>query len=160
MRKILSLEELLTVRERLRVQGKTVVLTNGIFDLLHAGHVRYLQGAKALGDLLIVGLNSDASTRALKGPKRPLIPQGERAELLAALEVVDYVVLFDELTAERLVTALQPEIYAKGGDWAPETLPEAGAVTEYGGRIEILPQLSGRSTQGLIEAILERYRKR
>lgn len=159
MGKILSLEELLAVRERLKAQGKTVVLTNGIFDLLHVGHVRYLRGAKALGDVLIVGLNSDASAQALKGPKRPLVPQGERAELLAALEAVDYVVLFDELTAERLVAALQPEIYAKGGDWALESLPEVGAVAEYGGRIEILPQVPGRSTQVLIEAILERYGK-
>ena len=160
MQKILSLEELLAVRERLKAQGKTVVLTNGVFDLLHAGHIRYLQEANALGDVLIVGLNSDASTRALKGPKRPLIPQAERAELLAALEVVDYVVLFDELTAERLVATLQAEIYAKGGDWAPATLPEARAVAQYGGRIEILPQVAGRSTQALIETILERYRER
>jgi rfaE bifunctional protein nucleotidyltransferase chain/domain len=159
VRKILSLEELLVVRERLRAQGKTMVFTNGIFDLLHVGHVRYLQEAKALGEVLIVGLNSDASTRALKGPKRPLIPQRERAELLAALEVVDYVVLFEELTAERLVTALQPEIYAKGGDWSLEALPEAGAVADYGGRIEILPQVPGRSTQVLIKTIVERYGK-
>ncbi|MFQ6059075.1 MAG: D-glycero-beta-D-manno-heptose 1-phosphate adenylyltransferase [Anaerolineae bacterium] len=159
MPKILSLEELLVIRQRLRAEGETVVFTNGHFDLLHVGHVRYLQQARALGDVLVVGLNSDASTRALKGPGRPLVPQEERAELLAALEAVDYIVLFDELTAERLVAALQPEVYAKGGDWALEDLPEAKVVAKYGGRVEILPQVPGRSTQALIEMVLERYGK-
>jgi len=117
LKKVLSLEELLPIRERLKAEGKTLVLTNGHFDLLHVGHVRCLQQAKRLGDVLVVGLNSDASTRALKGSGRPLVPQEERAEVLAALECVDYVVIFEERTAERLVAALKPEVYVKGGDW-------------------------------------------
>src|SRR5881275_839903 len=115
--KIVGLEELSERSEQLRAAGKKLVATNGCFDLLHVGHVRYLQAARALGDLLIVGLNSDASVRAYKGPGRPLVPQDERAELLAALRCVDYVVIFDEPTASALVSALQPDIYVKGGDY-------------------------------------------
>ena len=157
MKKVLSLEELLPIREHLKAEGKTLVLTNGHFDLLHVGHVRCLQQAKALGDVLVVGLNSDASTRALKGAGRPLVPQEERAEVLAALECVDFVVIFEERTAERLVAALKPEVYVKGGDWTLEDLPEAKAVAECGGRVEILPQVPGRSTTEIIKTILGRY---
>jgi len=155
---VVSLEEALTIREKLRAQGKTIVLTNGHFDILHVGHVDCLQRAKALGDVLIVGLNSDASTRLLKGEKRPIVPQEERAQLLAALECVDYVVIFEERTAEKLLAALQPEVYAKGGDWAVEDLPEAKAIAEYGVQIEILPQVPSRSTTDIIATILTRYR--
>jgi rfaE bifunctional protein nucleotidyltransferase chain/domain len=155
--KIVSLAELLTIRERLRAQGKTIVLTNGHFDLLHVGHIDCLQRAKALGDVLIVGLNSDASTRLLKGEKRPIVPQEERAGLLAALQCVDYVIIFEESTAERLLTALEPEVYAKGGDWAIEDLPEAQVIAEYGIRVEIIPQMPSRSTTDIIETILTRY---
>jgi len=155
---VLSLEEAVTIREKLRAGGKTVVLTNGHFGLLHVGHTDCLQRAKALGDVLIVGLNSDASTRLLKGQKRPIVPQEERAQLLAALECVDYVIIFEERTAERLLAALRPEVYVKGGDWAIEDLPEAKAVAEYGGRVEILPQVPNRSTTDIIETILTRYR--
>jgi rfaE bifunctional protein nucleotidyltransferase chain/domain len=150
---------LVTIRGQLGEQGKTVVLTNGHFDLLHVGHIDCLQRAKALGDVLIVGLNSDASTRLLKGEKRPIVPQEERAQLLAALQCVDYVIIFEERTAERLIAALRPEVYAKGGDWAIEDLPEAKAVAEYGGRVEILPQVPGRSTTDIIETILSRYKE-
>ena len=159
MKKVLSLEELLPIRERLKAEGKTLVLTNGHFDLLHVGHVRCLQQAKRLGDVLVVGLNSDASTRALKGSGRPLVPQEERAEVLAALECVDYVVIFEERTAERLVAALKPEVYVKGGDWTLGELPEAKVVSECGGWVEILPQVPGRSTTEIIQTILERYRE-
>jgi len=155
---IVSLEEAVTIREKLRAEGKTVVLTNGHFDILHVGHVDCLQRAKALGDVLIVGLNSDASTRLLKGEKRPIVPQEERAQLLAALQCVDYVIIFEERTAERLLAALRPEVYVKGGDWAIEDLPEAKAVAEYGIRVEILPQVPSRSTTDIIETILTRYR--
>jgi rfaE bifunctional protein nucleotidyltransferase chain/domain len=155
---VVSLEEAVEIRERLRAEGKTVVLTNGHFDILHVGHVDCLQRAKALGDVLIVGLNSDASTQLLKGEKRPIVPQQERAQLLAALQCVDYVVIFEERTAERLLAALKPEVYAKGGDWAIEDLPEAKAVAEYGGRVEILPQMPSHSTTDIIETILSRYR--
>jgi len=156
--KILSLEELLPIREHLKAQGKTVVLTNGHFDILHMGHVDCLQRAKALGDVLIVGLNGDASARLLKGEKRPIVPQEERAQLLAALQCVDYVIIFEERTAERLLVALRPEVYAKGGDWAIEDLPEAKVIAEYGIRVEILPQMPDRSTTDIIETILTRYR--
>jgi len=155
---ILSLQEAVTIREKLRAEGKTVVLTNGHFDLLHVGHVDCLQRAKVLGDVLIVGLNSDASTRLLKGEKRPIVPQEERAQLLAALQCVDYVIIFEEMTAERLLAVLKPEVYAKGGDWAIEDLPEAKAAVEHGVRVEFLPRVPSRSTTDIIETILTRYR--
>jgi len=154
---IVSLQEAITIREKLKAEGKTVVLTNGHFDILHVGHVDCLQRAKALGDVLIVGLNSDASTRFLKGEKRPIVPQEERAQLLAALQCVDYVVIFEETTAVRLLAALKPEVYAKGGDWAIEDLPEAKAIAECGIRVEFLPRVPSRSTTDIIETILTRY---
>ena len=159
MKKVLSLEESVLIRERLKTQGKTVVLTNGHFDILHVGHVDCLQRAKALGDVLIVGLNSDASTRLLKGANRPIVPQEERAQLLAALQCVDYVIIFEERTAEGLLAALKPEVYVKGGDWTVEDLPEAKVIAECGVRVEILPQMPGRSTTDIIETILARYRR-
>lgn len=157
MGEIVSLAEAVTIREELRTQGKTVVLTNGHFDMLHVGHVDCLQRAKALGDVLIVGLNSDASTRLLKGERRPIVPQEERAQLLAALQCVDYVVIFEERTAERLIAALRPEVYVKGGDWAIEDLPEAKTIAEHSVQVEILPQVPSRSTTDIIETILTRY---
>jgi len=154
---VVPLQEAITIREKLRGEGKTIVLTNGHFDILHVGHVDCLQRAKALGDVLIVGLNSDASTRLLKGEKRPIVPQEERAQLLAVLQCVDYVIIFEEQTAERLLAALRPEVYVKGGDWAIEDLPEAKVIAECGIRVEILPQMPGRSTTDIIETILTRY---
>lgn len=134
-------------------EGRQVVLTNGVFDILHAGHVRYLEAARAKGDCLVVGLNSDRSVKELKGAERPLNPAEERAEILAALRCVDLVVIFDERTASDLVIALEPDIYAKGGDYRPESLPESPAVRQIGGRIEIVPFVEGRSTTNLIEKI-------
>jgi rfaE bifunctional protein nucleotidyltransferase chain/domain len=135
--------------------SRRVVMTNGHFDLLHVGHVRYLQGARRLGDALVVGLNSDASTRARK-PGRPLVPQEDRAELLAALACVDVVVIFDDLTANALVAALRPEIYVKGGDWGqpggPQP-PEADIVSGYGGSVVYLPYVPDQSTSHIIERI-------
>jgi rfaE bifunctional protein nucleotidyltransferase chain/domain len=158
MGKVVSLAELQTLRAEWRAQGQTLVLTNGCFDLLHVGHVRFLEAARCLGDVLVVGLNSDSSAQRLKGPQHPLLPQADRAAVLAALRAVDYVVVFEETTAEALVRALQPEVYAKGGDYAQgKGLPEADDVAQYGGRVEILPLVPGRSTTGLIETILERY---
>jgi len=157
--KVVTLEALMALRPAWRAAGQRVVFTNGAFDLLHVGHVRYLQAARALGAVLIVGLNSDASVRAYKGPTRPLIAAAERAELLAALACVDYVTLFDEPTATRLVTALAPDIYVKGGDYqdapgaAGKPLPEAAAVQAAGGAVHIIPFVPGRSTSGLIERI-------
>ena len=130
-------------------------MTNGHFDLLHVGHIRYLSAARALGDALVVGLNSDASTR-LRKPGRPLVPQDERAELVAALACVDIVVIFDDVTASSLVSALQPEIYVKGGDWGQPggpRPPEAEIVATYGGRVIYLPYVANRSTSDLIARV-------
>jgi rfaE bifunctional protein nucleotidyltransferase chain/domain len=152
---ILSLDAGLAWRQAERAAGRAVVLTNGHFDLLHVGHVRYLQAARALGEALVIGLNSDASTAARK-PGRPIVPQEERGELLAALGCVDAVVIFDAPTAEELVAALRPDIYVKGGDWnrpgGPRP-PEAAVVEGYGGRVVYLPYLPDRSTSRLIERI-------
>ncbi len=160
-----SLDTLLSLRQRWRHQRRTVVFTNGVFDLLHIGHLRYLQAARALGDVLVVGLNSDRSTRQIKGPQRPLIAQDERAALLLGLRVVDYVTIFDEPTAEHLVAALQPDVYVKGGDYQlsdgavppGKPLPEAAIVQGYGGRVELIPYVAGRSTTELIQRIVEHY---
>jgi len=130
-------------------QGRTV-FTNGCFDLLHVGHLRYLQAARALGDRLVVGLNSDASVRGLKGPERPLVTELERAELLLGLACVDAIVIFDEPTAEGAIRVIRPAVYAKGGDYRPETLPETPAVLEGGGEVVILPFVEGRSTSALV----------
>lgn len=171
-----ALAPLVAARQR---AGARAVFTNGVFDLLHLGHVTYLQRARALGDFLIVGLNSDTSTRRLKGPRRPLVPEAERAALLAALTCVDYVTVFKENTAEALVAALQPAVYVKGGDYAGGTtagdvlldadevrrtlpdlarrLPETRAVAGYGGTLALLAYLPGHSTTELIERIVQRY---
>ena len=162
MRQPRSLEALRVLREEWRAHNRTVVLTNGVFDLLHYGHLQYLEAARALGDILVVGLNSDSSTRAYKGPGRPLVPEEERAALLLALRPVDEVVIFSEPTAERLVAELQPEIYCKGGDYSHgsgsgKPLPEAAVVEHYGGRVKLLPYLPGHSTSELIALIVRHY---
>ena len=136
-----------------KVQGKTVVFTNGCFDILHAGHVRYLTAARELGDVLIVGLNSDASVRKLKGEGRPVNPATDRAEVLAGLRAVDHVVIFSEDTAEELVRRLQPDIYVKGGDYSVDRLPESAIVAAYGGRTVLMPMLEGRSTTNVIQRL-------
>lgn len=154
--RVVTLPELRILRSRWRAEGKRLVLTNGTFDVLHIGHLRYLQAARALGDILVVGVNSDASVRAYKGPGRPVVPQDERTELLAALRCVDYVTIFDEPTATDLVEALEPEIYAKGGDYAADMgkpLPEAGAVRSYGGEVQIIPYVEGHSASEMIVRI-------
>lgn len=138
-------------------RGKRVVFTNGCFDLLHAGHVKYLQAARRLGDLLIMGLNSDASVRRLKGSRRPLIAEDERAHILAALDCIDYVCLFDEDTPLELITALKPHILVKGGDYTPEGVVGKEVVESYGGRVELIPFVDGKSTTNIIEKVLERY---
>jgi rfaE bifunctional protein nucleotidyltransferase chain/domain len=127
-----------------------VVLTNGCFDILHIGHVRYLRQARSLGDVLIVGLNSDDSVRRLKGDGRPINPAHERAEVLTALAVVDEVIIFDELTPERLITSVRPDVYVKGGDYAGRTLPEQALVESLGGRVEVLDHIAGHSTSDII----------
>lgn len=159
--KILSREDLANVIARRQANGERGVFTNGCFDLLHLGHVRYLQDARALGNFLVLGLNSDESVLLLKGPGRPLVPALERAEILAALVCVDYVTIFSEKTANTLVELLQPAIYVKGGDYAgaqdgePDLtrLPEARSVLAYGGKIRLIPYLPGHSTTELIATI-------
>ena len=152
--KLLPLESLEPVVAALKASGKTVVFANGCFDLLHVGHVRYLQSARQLGDALVVGLNSDESVRQLKGPQRPLMPEDERAEILAALACVDYVVLFEELTVERLLRVLKPDIQCKGTDYTEETVPEREVVRSYGGRVAIAGDPKDHSTRNLIQDIL------
>ncbi len=132
------------------------MFTNGCFDLLHVGHLRLLQKARAMGDLLIVGVNTDESVRALKGAERPIVPEAERAELLAGLECVDYVVLFPEITAEELIRIIQPDYYVKGGDYTERNLPEAELVVEQGGFVVILPYEEGYSTTKLLHQIRSR----
>ena len=134
----------------LREGGARVVFTNGCFDILHAGHVRYLAAARALGDVLILGLNSDASVRRLKGETRPVNSEADRAEVVGALKSVDYVVIFGEDTAEDLIAKVQPAVYAKGGDYTLETLPEARIVESYGGEVTFIPLVAGKSTTGMI----------
>jgi len=155
--KVLTRESLAAALETRRARGERIVFTNGCFDILHVGHVRYLAQARALGDLLVVGLNSDESVRVLKGPQRPLIPEDERAEMLAHLESVDYVCLFDESRPDNLIDAVRPHIHAKGGDYRVEDLPEAAVVRRHGGEVVILPLVEGRSTTNVIARVLEAY---
>lgn len=156
--KILSLEELKGVREQARREGKRVVFTNGCFDLLHRGHVEYLHQAKQLGDLLIVGLNSDSSVRQIKGNRRPIVPQGDRALVLAALEAVDYVCIFDEPTPARLITELVPDMLVKGGDYRIDQIVGREVVSRAGGQVITIDEVKGYSTRNLIQLIMERYK--
>jgi D-beta-D-heptose 7-phosphate kinase/D-beta-D-heptose 1-phosphate adenosyltransferase len=135
-----------------------VVFTNGCFDLLHVGHVKYLQKARSFGDLLVLGLNSDASIRRLKGESRPLIGQEERAHILAALDCIDYVVLFDDDTPQRLIETLLPQVLVKGGDYTREGVVGHEAVEAAGGRVELVEFVDGKSTTNIIEQVLTRYR--
>ena len=152
--KIVDRADLEALGERLRAEGRRVVFTNGCFDLLHVGHVRYLGQARALVDALVVGLNSDAGVRALKGPSRPLVPEDERAELLAALECVDYVTVFGESRPDAAIVLLKPHVHVKGGDYRVEDLPEAEVVRSYGGEVRVMPLVPGRSTTDIVSRIL------
>ena len=140
--------------EDLRRQGKKIVFTNGCFDIIHAGHVRYLTAAKNFGDVLIIGLNTDESVRRLKGASRPINTQADRAEVLLGLKAVDHVIYFGEQTAENLIAEVKPDIYVKGGDYTLKTLPEAAIVQRYGGRVELVNLVAGRSTTNIISKIL------
>jgi rfaE bifunctional protein nucleotidyltransferase chain/domain len=149
---ILSLDELAREADRLRAAGRRLVLTNGCFDLVHAGHVDYLERARALGDALVVALNSDRSVRELKGPTRPVNPEQDRARVVSALRAVDYVVIFDSLRVTDVIRAVRPALYAKGGDYTVETLDpgERAALAEAGTEIHILPLVPGRSTTAIL----------
>ena len=153
--KIVELEELSDRCEKLRSAGKNIVATNGCFDLLHVGHVRYLQAARALGDLLVVGLNGDGSVHELKGAGRPITTQADRAELLAALACVDLVTIFPEIRATKFLAAVRPAVYVKGGDYTSETLDqeERATLKEIEATIRLIPFETGYSTSGLIEQI-------
>ncbi|HEX6043657.1 MAG TPA: D-glycero-beta-D-manno-heptose 1-phosphate adenylyltransferase [Pyrinomonadaceae bacterium] len=149
--KTLSIEEMLDERRRLREAGRTLVFTNGVFDLLHVGHVRYLAQARALGDALVVAVNSDRSVRELKGPERPVFDQNERAEILAALRNVDYVVIFDNVSPRTLISQLLPDVLVKGGDYNLDQIHGREEVEAAGGRVMWLPFVDGASTTSLIE---------
>ncbi len=149
---VVELSELAAEVERVRSAGGLVVLTNGMFDLLHVGHLRYLRQARSEGHLLIVGVNADASVRALK-PGRPLIPEAERAELVAALRPVDYAVIFAEPTADDLLRAIRPDVYVKGGDYTQASLPEAATAREVGARVVFVPLVADRSSSALVRAL-------
>jgi D-beta-D-heptose 7-phosphate kinase/D-beta-D-heptose 1-phosphate adenosyltransferase len=157
LRKILSLKDLLVQRDRLRQQNKRTVFTNGCFDLLHPGHIDTLSRARQMGDVLIVGVNSDRSVREVKGPLRPILTQDERTRLLSGLDSVDYVTVFDENTPRRLITALLPDVLVKGGGWTVETIVGRQEVEAAGGRVVPLPYLEGQSSTAIIERILHRY---
>ena len=156
--KIYHRSELASILQHLKTEGKTVVTTNGCFDVLHLGHLRYLQAARQLGDLLVVAVNSDSSVRQLKGENRPLVPEAERAEMLAGLECVDYVVIFPELTPIDLLAELKPSIHVKGGDYKLEQLVERDVVEANGGKVVVGLNVPGKSTTNLIEVICERYK--
>jgi D-beta-D-heptose 7-phosphate kinase/D-beta-D-heptose 1-phosphate adenosyltransferase len=151
--KLKNLDEVAEIAAQARKNGKSVVFTNGCFDLLHRGHVHVLREARASGDLLIVGVNSDASVRSIKGSARPILPQTDRIELIAAMEMVDYVVLFDEPDPYRVIAAIKPNVLAKGGDWSAEKIVGADIVEQDGGRVAVIPYLPGFSTTEIIERI-------
>lgn len=158
--KIKEKEDLRRIIEDLKAKGRRIVFTNGCFDLLHIGHIRYLEDAKSLGDILVVGVNSDQSIRGLKGNNRPILPQEERTEILSSLGCVDYITVFDEADPLELISFLQPHTLVKGGDWAKETIVGSEVVERSGGKVVILPFVEGASTSNLIETILKRYEKR
>ena len=141
-------------------QGKKVVFTNGVFDLLHLGHVTYLKEARKQGDLLVVGLNSDASVKRIKGPLKPLLPLEERAEMLLALDCVDYVTFFEEDDPYNIIKTLKPEVLIKGGDWTIDKIIGADLVQSWGGKVMNIPVVEGRSTTNLIEIVKQRYGKK
>ena len=157
MARRVSLEEAAQLAARLRAEGKRLVLANGCFDLLHVGHVRYLEGARRLGDALLVAVNSDASVTRLKGPGRPIIPEGERAEIVSALAAVDYVLVFADDTVDGLISRLTPAVHAKGTDYTEETVPERGSVLAHGGRVAIAGDAKSHSTRDLIQMIVRTF---
>lgn len=158
LNKICTLEEATKRFDGLKQSGQKTVFTNGCFDILHPGHARYLNAARAMGDFLLVAVNSDVSVRALKGPKRPIFPENMRAELLAALACVDAVLIFNEENPLRVITHLLPHVLVKGGDWAEDEIIGADVVKSSGGQVCRIPFVSGHSTTDIINRILERYK--
>jgi rfaE bifunctional protein nucleotidyltransferase chain/domain len=160
MKKIVSLKELLKIRLQAKKEKKKVVFTNGCFDLLHLGHIKYLRKAKELGDILIIGLNSDSSVRKLKGEKRPILPQKDRAEILSSLEFVDYVVIFNEDTPFELISKIIPDVLVKGGDYKIKDIVGRDVVKRNGGKVVTIPEVRGKGTRNIIQVIIERYCKK
>ena len=158
--KIRERKTLLRIIKDLKAKGKRIVFTNGCFDLLHIGHIRYLEEAKALGDVLVVGVNSDSSVRKLKGSKRPVLPEEERTEILSGLGCVDYITIFDERDPLKLITSLHPDVLVKGRDWTKDQIVGSEVVERSGGEVVILPFVQGASTSNLINIILKKYEKR
>lgn len=157
LRKVLSLEEAARVREKCRAEGRKVVFANGCFDVLHGGHVSYLQDSRAYGDVLFVGVNSDRSERELKGPSRPIYKEQERLEILDAIRFVDYLVLFDEPTCENLLRTLRPDVHAKGTDYTADTVPEKEVARELGIEVYIAGPPKENASRGVIATVAERY---
>jgi rfaE bifunctional protein nucleotidyltransferase chain/domain len=155
--KIKRIEELRAIVPQIRASGRKIVFANGCFDLIHAGHIRYLQNAKALGDVLILGVNSDACVTALKGKGRPLQSEADRTEILASLECVDYVLLFDAPTVDGILEELRPDVHAKGTDYTQESVPERETVRAYGGEVAIAGDPKDHSTRDLIQTILSKF---
>ncbi len=160
MNKIYNLQELKGIVEKLKKEKKKIVLANGCFDILHVGHVRYLEEAKKLGDILIVAINSDESVRKIKGGKRPIVPGKERAEIISALKAVDFVIIFDELDVRKLLLELKPHIQVKGTDYTEESVPERDVVLSYGGSVKITGDSKNHSSKDIISTILEKFCKK
>ncbi len=158
MEKVISVKRLLGIIKAPGKRRKSIVFTNGCFDILHAGHVRYLKKARALGDILVVGLNSDSSMRAIKGRGRPIVPETERAEVISALSSVDFVVIFNETTPIRLIEAIRPDVLVKGADWKRGQIVGEDVLKSYGGRVSRIRLLKGKSTTNIIKKILRLYK--
>lgn len=154
---IIKLPELVNIVSKIKQEGKRIVFTNGCFDIIHRGHVTYLKRAREYGDILIVGLNSDASVKIIKGDKRPLVPQGERADVLSSIRFVDYVLIFNEPDPYKIIEALMPDVLVKGGDWAVETIIGRDIVESNGGKVYNIPYIEGSSSTNIIEEIIKRY---
>lgn len=159
MNYVKNIEELIAIRNDLKLQNKKVVFTNGVFDILHAGHVDYLSKAKEKGDVLIVGLNSDSSVRRIKGELRPIVPQHERAFIISSLKPVDYVVIFDEDTPHEVINKLVPDVLVKGADWSIEKIVGREIVEANGGKVETIQFVNDKSTTNIIKTVLERFKK-
>lgn len=158
MNELKTLDELKSIRQRLKDEGKKVVFTNGCFDLIHAGHVDYLSKAKRLADVLIVGLNSDKSVKSIKGKKRPILKEDERAFIISNLKPVDYVILFNEDTPQKLIEELLPDVLVKGADWNVENIVGADVVLKNGGEVKTIEFVNYQSTSKIIKLIAERYK--
>jgi D-beta-D-heptose 7-phosphate kinase/D-beta-D-heptose 1-phosphate adenosyltransferase len=157
LNKLLTLDEVVRIRSRLRNEGKKLVFTNGCFDLLHVGHVRYLNCARAMGDALVVAVNSDRSIREIKGKGRPIVPEAERAEVLSALACIDYIFIFDDPTPQQVIDAIVPDVLVKGADWDLSEIVGRETVEKGGGIVRNIPLVEGSSTTGIIEKVIERF---